>query len=163
VGSNVAQRLTTKQVSAANLYRSWEKLGKPDDSVIIADILRQNNVTDDVIQDIYGTMNIELAKPASGTSSSTATTTTSAASTAGSSAPTSSTTAVRTKSKFKPTGRTYNPATVAQTTPAAPAPAVKYKSPLEVVDAIINTMPKDWLPEITAELLKRQRVSATKK
>jgi hypothetical protein len=53
--------------------------------------------------------------------------------------------------------------------PAAPAPAPaltaapKYASPQQVVDALMKDMPKDWLPEITAELLKRQRVSATKK
>lgn len=57
-------RLTTKQVSAANLYRSWEKSGKTDDSGIIADILKAGNVTDDVIQDIYTAMNIEVATPA---------------------------------------------------------------------------------------------------
>jgi hypothetical protein len=64
VGSNIAQKLTTKQASAANLYRSWEKSGKPDDSGIIADILKAGNVTDDVIQDIYSAMNIEVATPA---------------------------------------------------------------------------------------------------
>ena len=57
-------RLTTKQVDTANLYRSWEKRGKPDDSGIIADILKAGNVTDDVIQDIYTAMNIEVATPA---------------------------------------------------------------------------------------------------
>ena len=46
----------------------------------------------------------------------------------------------------------------------APAPAApKYASPAQVVDALMKTMPKDWLPEITAELLKRQRVGAVKK
>jgi hypothetical protein len=64
VGSNMAQKLTTKQVSAADLYRSWEKSGKPDDSGIIADILKAGNVTDDVIQDVYSAMNIEVATPA---------------------------------------------------------------------------------------------------
>jgi hypothetical protein len=56
-----------------------------------------------------------------------------------------------------------NPAP-APTPAAAPAPAVpKYSNPAQVVDALMKTMPKDWLPEITAELLKRQRISATKK
>ena len=45
----------------------------------------------------------------------------------------------------------------------APTPTSKYASPQQVVDALMKDMPKDWLPEITAELLKRQRVSATKK
>jgi hypothetical protein len=48
-GSKVAQKLTTKQV-AANLLKSWEKSGKPDDSGIIADILHDNNVSDEIIQ-----------------------------------------------------------------------------------------------------------------
>jgi hypothetical protein len=48
--------------------------------------------------------------------------------------------------------------------PPAPAPtAPKYASPQQVVDALMKDLPKDWLPEITSELLKRQRVSATKK
>ena len=48
--------------------------------------------------------------------------------------------------------------------PAAEPPTPKtnkYSSPSEVVDAIIKTIPKDWLPQITSELLKRQTVSAT--
>ena len=53
------------------------------------------------------------------------------------------------------------PAPVATKASAAPAP--KYASPQQVVDALMRDMPKDWLPEITSELLKRQRVSATKK
>ena len=63
IGSKVAQKLTTKQV-AANLLKSWEKSGKPDDSGIIADILHDNNVSDEIIQDIYSAMNIELVTPA---------------------------------------------------------------------------------------------------
>jgi hypothetical protein len=39
----------------------------------------------------------------------------------------------------------------------------EYKTPLEVVDSIMKTAPKDWLPEITAELLKRQQVGANKR
>ena len=59
-------RLTTKQVSAADLEKSWKKSGNPppDDSGIIADILKAGNVTDDVIQDIYTAMNIEVVTPA---------------------------------------------------------------------------------------------------
>jgi hypothetical protein len=34
---------------------------------------------------------------------------------------------------------------------------------MQAVDTIMREVPKDWLPEITAELLKRQRVTATKK
>jgi hypothetical protein len=63
IGSKVAKTMTTKQV-AANLLKSWEKSGKPDDSGIIADILHDNNVSDDIIQDIYNAMNIELVTPA---------------------------------------------------------------------------------------------------
>ena len=62
-GGKLAQKITTKQV-AANLLKSWEKSGNPDDSGMIADILHDNNVTDDVIKDIYSAMNIELATPA---------------------------------------------------------------------------------------------------
>ena len=58
------------------------------------------------------------------------------------------------------------PAPAPTPTPApapAPTPTSKYASSQQVVDALMKDMPKDWLPEITAELLKRQRVSATKK
>jgi hypothetical protein len=44
--------------------------------------------------------------------------------------------------------------------PAA-APAARYSTPTEAVDALIKSVPKDWLPQITTELLKRQSVSAT--
>jgi len=45
--------------------------------------------------------------------------------------------------------------------PAAPAP--KFNSPQQVVDSMIKSLPPDWLPAITAELLKRQKVGATPK
>lgn len=41
--------------------------------------------------------------------------------------------------------------------------STKYKSPQDVVNAIASTIPKDWLPEITAELLKRQQVGKNKR
>lgn len=63
-----------------------------------------------------------------------------------------------------PVPRTTNTATPAPTPAATPTPAVpEYSNPEQVVDALMKTMPKDWLPEITALLLKRQRISATKK
>jgi hypothetical protein len=55
------------------------------------------------------------------------------------------------------------PAAAVRPAPTAAPTAAKYSSPMQVVDAIMREMPKDWLPEITAELLKRQRVTATKK
>ena len=48
------------------------------------------------------------------------------------------------------------------TIPPAEAPT-KYRSPDDVVTAIIKTVPANWLPDITAKLLARQRVQATPK
>lgn len=48
-------------------------------------------------------------------------------------------------------------------TPATPAPATKFKTPEEMVDAILALAPPNWLPTITAELLKKQSVAGRKK
>jgi len=49
------------------------------------------------------------------------------------------------------------------TAPATPTPATKFKTPEEMVDAILALAPPNWLPTITAELLKKQSVAGRKK
>jgi hypothetical protein len=66
VGGKLAQKITNKQINPAALLKHWEYAGRPTDSGIIATILRSNNISDDVIQDIFGAMNIEVNTPAAG-------------------------------------------------------------------------------------------------
>jgi hypothetical protein len=245
VGGKLAQKITNKQVSAANLYRSWEKSGKPDDSGVIADILKTGNVTDDVIQDIYSAMNIEVATPVSLDRPSSAAQPAQPAEIDKLSQISADSWIKRTANQklepsaykdaltkfidkamfnvhteaehLSPTNRKRMdsiitsiagakdntkrvkelfsalgslafqikqelgtsrstaaitnipeppetaPAAAVQPAPAATPAAAKYSSAMQAVDTIMREVPKDWLPEITAELLKRQRVTATKK
>jgi hypothetical protein len=71
VSGKLAQKITNKQVNPAALLKHWEYAGRPTDSGIIATILRSNNISDDVIQDIFGAMNIEVNTPAAGTTTPT--------------------------------------------------------------------------------------------
>ncbi len=71
VGGKLAQKITNKQINPAALLKHWEYAGRPTDSGIIATILRSNNISDDVIQDIFGAMNIEVNTPAAGTTTPT--------------------------------------------------------------------------------------------
>jgi hypothetical protein len=75
VGGKLAQKITNKQVNPAALLKHWEYAGRPTDSGIIATILRSNNISDDVIQDIFGAMNIEVNTPAAGATTATTPTT----------------------------------------------------------------------------------------
>jgi len=59
-------KLTTKQVDTAALLNHWKFAKSPTDSGLIAKILRSNNVSDNVIKDIFDEMNIEIDTPASG-------------------------------------------------------------------------------------------------
>jgi hypothetical protein len=70
-GGKLAQKITNKQINPAALLKHWEYAGRPTDSGIIATILRSNNISDDVIQDIFGAMNIEVNTPAAGTTTAT--------------------------------------------------------------------------------------------
>ena len=134
------KNLTTK-VTADKLKSMWTKDGKPMDSEKIAAILRQAGVKDDVVASAFNA--VEAPVPSW----------------------------VRPPAAAQPAAQTAaEPAATAQpTAQPAPTPAAepptpktnKYSSPSEVVDAIIKTIPKDWLPQITSELLKRQTVSAT--
>ena len=134
------KNLTTK-VTADKLKSMWTKDGKPMDSEKIAAILRQAGVKDDVVASAFNA--VEAPVPSW----------------------------VRPPAATQPAAQTAaEPAATAQpTAQPAPTPAAepptpktnKYSSPSEVVDAIIKTIPKDWLPQITSELLKRQTVSAT--
>lgn len=64
VGGKLAQKITNKQIDSATLLKHWEYAGRPTDSGLIATILRSNNISDNVIQDIFGAMNIEVNTPA---------------------------------------------------------------------------------------------------
>jgi hypothetical protein len=59
-------KLTTKQIDTAALLNQWKYAKSPTDSGLIAKILRSNNVSDNVIKDIFDEMNIEIDTPASG-------------------------------------------------------------------------------------------------
>jgi len=59
-------KLTTKQIDTAALLNHWKYAKSPTDSGLIAKILRSNNVSDNVIKDIFDEMNIEIDTPASG-------------------------------------------------------------------------------------------------
>ena len=59
-------KLTTKQIDTAALLNHWKFAKSPTDSGLIAKILRSNNVSDNVIKDIFDEMNIEIDTPASG-------------------------------------------------------------------------------------------------
>jgi hypothetical protein len=129
------KNLTTK-VTADKLKSMWTKDGKSMDSEKIAAILRQAGVKDDVVASAFKA--VEAPVPSW----------------------------VRTPAAAQPAAEPAAPTQFVQpTTPPTtepPAPRTnKYSSPVEVVDAIIKTIPKDWLPQITSELLKRQTVSAT--
>jgi hypothetical protein len=63
-GGKLAQKITNKQIDSATLLKHWEYAGRPTDSGIIATILRSNKISDNVIQDIFGAMNIEVDTPA---------------------------------------------------------------------------------------------------
>jgi hypothetical protein len=131
-GSKLAQQITNKQVSAKTLLKNWEKRGKPDDSGIVANILQQGNVTDDVIQDIYSAMGIEIKTTASATPAPSST-----------SSPSPS------------------PSQSANTTTATAQPTSgKINTPAQAVDLIVKAFPK-FLPQITAELMKRQGITGT--
>jgi hypothetical protein len=129
-GSKLAQQITNKQVSAKTLLKNWEKRGKPDDSGMVADILQQGNVTDDVIQDIYSAMGIEIKTTASATPAPSST-----------SSPSPSQSANTTTATAQPTSGKIN-------------------TPAQAVDLIVKAFPK-FLPQITAELMKRQGISGT--
>jgi hypothetical protein len=75
VGGKLAQKITNKQINPAALLKHWEYAGRPTDSGIIATMLRSNNISDDVIQDIFGAMNIEVNTPAAGATTATTATT----------------------------------------------------------------------------------------
>lgn len=55
------------------------------------------------------------------------------------------------------------------TVPAAPASPIttaaqpKFRSADEIVDAVLKSAPLEWLPTITASLLKKQQVSGNKR
>ena len=74
-GGKLAQKITNKQINPAALLKHWEYAGRPTDSGIVATILRSNNISDDVIQDIFGAMNIEVNTPAAGATTATTPTT----------------------------------------------------------------------------------------
>lgn len=129
------KNLTTK-VTADKLKSMWTKDGKPMDSEQIALILDQAGVSNVVIASTFDAVGAPLPSW------------------------------IRTPATPSAAVEPAPPAQPVQpTTPPAaepPAPRTnKYSSPVEVVDAIIKTIPKDWLPQITSELLKRQTVSAT--
>jgi len=65
----------------------------------------------------------------------------------------------------KPTAApTTSSASAAKSTASTtPAPATKFKTPEEMVNAILALAPPNWLPTITAELLKKQSVAGRKK
>ena len=131
------KNITTK-VTADKLNTLWKKEGSPTDSDQIAVILKQADVNDSVISSAFDAVGVPVPSFVS-----------------------SATTPAQ------PTAQpAAEPAAITQPTaqPAAEPPTPKtnkYSSPSEVVDAIIKTIPKDWLPQITSELLKRQTVSAT--
>lgn len=129
------KNITTK-VTADKLKSMWTKDGKPMDSEQIALILDQAGVSSVVIASTFDAVGAPLPSWVR--------------------TPTAQPTAV------EPAAPTQS---VQPTTPPAAEPSAprtnKYSSPAEVVDAIIKTIPKDWLPQITSELLKRQTVSAT--
>jgi hypothetical protein len=83
VGGKLAQKITNKQINPAALLKHWEYAGRPTDSGIVATILRSNNISDDVIQDIFGAMNIEVNTPAAGTTTATTATTSTTSTTSG--------------------------------------------------------------------------------
>lgn len=138
----VGHSLATKN-TAAGLEAAWKKAGSPTDSDSIAYLLMQAGVEENVIKNAWYKLGIPYGAipevpPLSQRSGTTPASTT-------------------------PTTEPAAEPTVAPTPASSTSASNKYKSPLEVVNAIMNTMPKDWLPEITAELLKRQRVGATKR
>jgi hypothetical protein len=97
VGGKLAQKITNKQINPAALLKHWEYAGRPTDSGIIATILRSNNISDDVIQDIFGAMNIEVNTPAAGATTATTPTTPTTPGAAVSSTPAAATSATAAK------------------------------------------------------------------
>jgi hypothetical protein len=97
VGGKLAQKITNKQINPAALLKHWEYAGRPTDSGIVATILRSNNISDDVIQDIFGAMNIEVNTPAAGATSATTPTTPTTPGAAVSSTPAAATSAAAAK------------------------------------------------------------------
>jgi len=55
VGSNLTNKVTASKLNAA-----WKKADSPTDSNELADFLKQQGISDDVIQQVYQTMNIEM-------------------------------------------------------------------------------------------------------
>lgn len=51
----------------------------------------------------------------------------------------------------------------APASPTTPVPHPQFKSADEVVDAVLKIAPLEWLPTITANLLKKQQVSGNKR
>jgi len=148
VGTNIAQKLTTKQV-AANLFKSWEKSGKPDDSGIIADILHDNNVTDDVIKDIYSAMNIEVATPAGRTYRPAPTTTADAA--------TGTATTAQPSATNKSTAGIGQKFTKAKQTPTSSAPGASDLSsmtPPQLLSKLQKTLSPEAFNELATLMLK---------
>jgi hypothetical protein len=129
------KNITTK-VTADKLIKIWKDEGKPMDSEQIALILDQAGVSKVVIASTFDAAEAPV--------------------------PSWIRTPAAEPTAVEPAAPTQS---VQPTTPPAAEPSAsktnKYSSPAEVVDAIIKTIPKDWLPQITSELLKRQTVSAT--
>jgi hypothetical protein len=157
VGGKLAQKITNKQVNPAALLKHWEYANRSDDSGIIATILRSNNVSDNVIQDIFGAMNIEVNTPASnaanasnaasgGSQTNTATTATAAQPAAATAAQPAAATAAQPAAPAMNTNQILK--SYEMMTPAQRAQLIK---DLEIIDD------RDRLATGTNESRKRQR------
>lgn len=137
-GITAFRSATKPKITADSLYQMWVRNNKSATSDNVATMLSGAGISSNAIKNVYYKFGLpygvapEPQKTVSPTAPATATT---------------------------PAAEPQQP--VSTPAPAATPAANKYASPTEVVDALIKFVPKDWLPQITAELLKRQSVTAT--
>jgi hypothetical protein len=132
-GLTALRNITKPKTTADSLYQTWIRNNKSPTASNLATMLSGAGIDANVIKNVFYRQKLDYGKaPEAATS--------------------------------QPTSPVVQPVAPAPTpTPAAApaAPAARYSTPTEAVDALIKSVPKDWLPQITTELLKRQSVSAT--
>lgn len=138
-GLTAFRSATKPKITADSLYQTWLRNNKSATSDNVATMLSGAGISSNAIKNVYYKFGLPYGVAAE---------------------PQKPTTPAAPVKAAEPAPAPQKP--VEPVTPPAATPAAsKYASPTEVVDALIKFVPKDWLPQITAELLKRQSVTAT--